>query len=121
MGRLVPFDRPWRFGADEATAIHVSFPASIAGVAVEPGWYTVYAIPGEEVWRIVVNGQTQRWGIPIDDAVRSRDVGSGVVVVERADAPVELLTLTLQRVSPAEATLVAEWEQTRVRIPIEAR
>ncbi|MGH7576621.1 MAG: hypothetical protein ACREM1_16035 [Longimicrobiales bacterium] len=64
---------------------------------------------------------TQRWGILIDDAVRSRDVGSGVVVVEQADPPVELLTLTLQRVSPAEATLVAEWEQTRVRIPIEAR
>lgn len=121
MGRLVPFDKPWRFGADEATAIHVSFPASIAEVTVEPGWYTLYAIPGEEEWRIVINGQTQRWGIPIDDAVRGRDIGSGDVAVERTDAAVELLTLTLQRVSPTAATLVAEWERTRVRIPIQAR
>lgn len=119
-GRLVPFGEPWRFGADEATAIHVSFPASIAGVAVEPGWYTLYAIPDEEQWHIVVNAQTERWGIPIDDSVRSLDMGSGVTPVEQTDAPVELLTLTLVRRSPTEAALVAEWERKRIPIPIHA-
>src|SRR6478672_13369820 len=42
MGKLVPYGEPWRAGADEATAIHVPFPARIAGVSVEPGWYSLY-------------------------------------------------------------------------------
>lgn len=121
MGRLVPHGEPWRFGADEATAVHVPFSASIAGVAVESGWYTLYVVPGASEWSIVVNGATQRWGVPIDEAVRARDLGSGTVPVERTDAPVELLTLTLERVSGSEAALVAEWERTRIRIPIQAR
>lgn len=62
MGRLVPYGEPWRFGADEATAVHVSFPATIADVAVELGWHTLYVIPEESEWRIVVNAATQRWG-----------------------------------------------------------
>src|SRR6266496_521859 len=37
MGGLVPFDQPWRLGANEATSIHVPFAAEIAGVRVEPG------------------------------------------------------------------------------------
>ena len=45
MGKLVPYGEPWRMGADEATAIYVPFRASIAGVKVEPGWYSIYVIP----------------------------------------------------------------------------
>jgi len=46
MGGLVPFDQPWRLGANEATSIRVPFAAEIAGVRVDPGTYTLYAIPG---------------------------------------------------------------------------
>src|SRR6478672_7462594 len=70
MGKLVPYGEPWRVGADEATAIHVPFPARIAGVNVEPGWYSLYAIPGAKQWQIVVNSDAQRWGVPIDAKVR---------------------------------------------------
>lgn len=98
-----------------------SFPATIVGVSVEPGWHTLYVIPEESEWQIVVNAATRRWGVPIDDGVRARDIGNGVVPVERTDAPVELLTLTLERVSGSEAVLVAEWDRTRIRIPIRAR
>lgn len=121
MGGLVPYGSPWRMGADEATEIHVAFPARIAGVDVAPGWYSLYAIPQARQWRIVVNRDAERWGIPIDDAVRSRDVGSGVVPVEHLDAPVEALTITLRRTSGSAATMDVAWENTRVRVPVERR
>ena len=120
-GQLVPNGAPWRMGADEATAIHVSFPARIAGVSVAPGWYSIYAIPEAKEWRVVVNGNAQRWGIPINDAVRAKDVGSGVVPVEHLNAPVEAFTITLHSTSKSAATLDVEWENTRVRIPVERR
>jgi hypothetical protein len=121
MGQLVPNGAPWRMGADEATAIHVPFAARIAGVNVAPGWYSLYAIPEAKQWRIVVNRDAQRWGVPIDDEVRAKDVGSGVVPTEHLDTPVEALTITLRPTSRSAATMDVEWENTRVRIPVERR
>lgn len=118
MGRLVPFGEPWRLGADEATAIHLPTPGTVAGVELEPGWYTLYVIPGEEEWRVVVNGEIRRWGIPIDDEVRGSDIGTGTALVESSDELVELLTLRLERRSASAADLVVEWDRTRVRIPV---
>jgi len=119
MGRLVSFGEPWRLGANEATAIHLPVRARVAGVVADPGWYSLYAVPGERAWGIVVNRDWQRWGIPIDDEVMQADVGSGTVPVSTSDGETELLTLRFQRTAPASADLVVEWERTTVRIPVE--
>lgn len=121
MGRLVPYGEPWRLGANEATAIHVSAPATIAGVDVPAGWHTLYAVPGPEEWRIVVNDRTRRWGIPIDDEVRSADLGSGTVPAEELSRTVELLTIRLRQASERAAEMRIEWERTGLSVPIRLR
>ena len=118
MGGLVPYGEPWRLGANEATSIHLQFPAEIAGVRVEPGSYSLYVIPGESQWTVAVNRSVERWGIPIDDAVRAQDVGRGSVAVERLDQHVEQLTLRFGPGAQGSTELIVEWERTRVRIPI---
>lgn len=119
MGRLVPWGEPWRLGANEATAIRMPVAGRIAGVPVEAGWFSLYAVPGEGWWRIVVNGEARRWGIPIDAAVRSKDVGWGEVAVEATEAPTEMLLMRLDRTGPRSAELVVAWDRTRVRVPVE--
>jgi hypothetical protein len=118
MGALVPYDEPWRMGANEATAIHMPVRGTIAGVAVQPGWYTLYAIPGKAEWRIFVNSAVERWGIPIGDAVRSKDVGSGTVKSEAISSPRDAMHLELTPRGATSADLVFEWERTRLRIPV---
>ena len=118
MGELVPFDQPWRLGANEATSISVPFAAQIAGVRVEPGTYTLYAIPGAAKWQVVVNRGIRRWGVPIDKEVRAGDVGAGTATTETLGAPVETLTLKFAPAAGNATELVVEWEKTRVRIPI---
>ena len=118
MGGLVPFGEPWRLGANEATTIHVPFAAEIAGVRVGPGAYTLYAIPGESSWRIVVNRGAERWGVPIDEQVRAQDVGTGTANVEKLNEPVETLTLRFAPARGSTTELVIEWERTRVRVPV---
>jgi hypothetical protein len=118
MGGVVPFDEPWRLGANEATSIHVPFAGEIAGVHVEPGTYTLYAIPAASKWQIFVNRGVQRWGVPIDNEVRAKDVGAGTVTTESLGAPVETLTLKFSPAAGNATELVLEWEKTRVRIPI---
>ncbi len=118
MGKLVPYGEPWRMGADEATAIHVPFRATIAGVKVEPGWYSIYVIPSAKEWEVVVNSDAKRWGVDIDAKVRAKDVGTGKVSAEHLALPVEQLTITMTAASPKQATMDVAWADTHVRIPI---
>jgi hypothetical protein len=120
-GGLVPYGSPWRLGANEATSIHVPYPARIAGTNVAPGWYSLYVIAEANQWRVVVNREAQRWGVPINDEVRAKDVGSGVVPVQRVEQPVEKLTITLRPRSSSAAVMDVEWDHTRVQIPVEKR
>lgn len=121
MGRLVPFGEPWRLGANEATAIHLPGPGVIAGVEVPGGWHTLYAIPGPDEWRIVVNDETHRWGIPIAEGVRAADLGSGAVPVDALSETVEMLKIRLRRTSGRAAEARIEWDRTGVTVPIRLR
>jgi hypothetical protein len=118
MGGLVPFGEPWRLGANEATALHVPVAVRVGDVTLQPGVYSLYAIPGAQNWQIVVNSSATRWGIPIGADVRTHDVGTVTVTGERTDAPVETLTMRLEAAGEGALALVIEWERTRVRLPI---
>jgi hypothetical protein len=114
-GGLIPFDKPWRIGANEATVIYMPVKGSIAGVGVSPGWYSLYAYPGATEWRVVVNSSVKRWGVP--EAVPG-DVGTGTVRVENADTTEEALRLRLVSTRANAADLIVHWDKTRVRIPV---
>ena len=119
MGELVPFGEPWRLGANEATAFHLTSAADIGGVLLQPGSYSFYAIPGQGEWTFLLNSVSGRWGIPIDDSVRATDVGSFAAKPEATDAPVETLRFRFEAAPDGAAgELVMEWEGTRVRIPV---
>lgn len=114
MGGLVPFGEAWRMGANEATAIHLAGPANIGGVELEPGSYSIYAVPGESEWQIFLNSAHQRWGIPVDASVRASDVGSFTVEPETMDESVETLRFTFEPTSAGMGDIVMEWENTRI-------
>jgi hypothetical protein len=121
MGELVPYGEPWRLGADEATSIHLPFPATIGNLDVEPGVYSLFVVPGEDSWDIVVNRSWQRWGIGIGPDVRAEDVGSFPVGVRTSDDVVEVFTMTWEPRDESSGNLAMEWEGTRVEIPVTRR
>lgn len=118
-GDEVPYGEPWRLGANEATALHLTFPARLGDVELEPGSYSLYAIPDDEEWTVVVNGQVERWGIPIDPEVTAQDVGRIQVPRERPEEHVETLSFHFQERNGNEAGLVMEWEEYRITLPLE--
>lgn len=121
MGRLVPYGVAWRMGADEATSIHLPVAGSVAGVDLEAGWYSLYAIPGERDWQIVVNREARRWGTPIDDAVRAADIGRGTVPAHSTDSSEDLLRMRFDQSAGNASELVVHWDRRAVRIPVVLR
>lgn len=62
-GELVPYEKVWRAGANEATTITTDGELTIAEKKIPAGKYTFYVIPTEKEWTIIVNSQTGQWGI----------------------------------------------------------
>ena len=61
-GELEKFGRVWRLGADEATTISFSKDVKFGGKKVAAGTYTMFAVPGEKEWTIILNSQPGQWG-----------------------------------------------------------
>jgi len=118
MGQLVPFGQPWRTGANEATVLRTDRPLALGEVRLEPGWYSLYTVPGEDEWAVVVNGLADRDGMVVDEWVRTHDVGRTSVPVADPGQPVESLTIRFEPEGGAAAALVIEWERSRVRVPV---
>jgi hypothetical protein len=118
MGELVPYGTPWRLGANEATVIHLPVAGTIGGVAVQPGSYSLYAVPGTTEWTFHVNTQVERWGIPINADVMAGDVGTFTRPVAATPSMVEQLTMTWASHGEGMGHIVIDWENTRVEVPV---
>lgn len=120
-GDAVPYDTLWRTGANEPTTIHLNVPATIAGIPVDPGSYSLYTVPhAGDTWTLIVNRSTSQWGheSTYTEEVRAQEVGRADVRTQTIDQRIELLTIrTLDDGSGA----ALEWQNTRVYIPISAR
>lgn len=62
-GELVPYNKVWRAGANEATIFETDKDIKVAGKALPAGKYSLFALPGEKEWQIMFNSETGQWGI----------------------------------------------------------
>ena len=61
-GDLVPFDKIWRTGANEATTISFSKDVTVEGKELAAGTYSLFTIPGKDKWVVVFNKTAKQWG-----------------------------------------------------------
>jgi DUF2911 family protein len=120
-GEAVPFGHVWRTGANEPTMIHTTGHLVIAGIHVDAGTYSVYTVPGEREWEIIVNRATHQWGEESNytDSVRAQEVGRGRVPAQHVDGMIEQFTIRAEPAQGGDATMILEWEHTRVAIPVQ--
>jgi hypothetical protein len=116
-GGLVPFDKVWRTGADEATILTTDRTLVFGTVEVPAGKYSLYTIPGEEQWQLIINRQTGQWGTRYDEP---QDLGRVPMRVTRADTATEQFTIDIEAVNDG-GELRFQWEQTRATAPFRVR
>lgn len=115
-GELVPFDKVWRTGANEATEIKVYADAKVAGADLAAGTYSLFTIPGEDSWTIIFSNQTDVWGAYQYD--EAQDVLRVEVAPGEADGEIESFGVTFREVDEA-VHLVLGWDDTVVEVPFE--
>ncbi len=114
-GALVPYDKVWRTGANEATTIAFSDDVTINGQPLPKGTYSLHTIPGKDQWTIVFNNTANQWGSfnydPAKDALR-------VTAKPHGDEFHEWLTFEIPDVSPDSATVAIKWANLAVPFTI---
>lgn len=119
-GGAVPYGKLWRTGANEPTVFFTPAALTVAGIRVPAGKYSLYSVPGEKEWEIIVNRSTSQWGEESNytDQVKAQEVGRGKVSMEPMATPVETFTIKAEPAGGETKALLLEWEKTRIRIPI---
>src|SRR6201993_4940753 len=63
-GGLVPYGQVWRTGANDATTFVTASNVTVGGTDVPPGSYTLFTVPNEDKWTLIISKKTGEWGIP---------------------------------------------------------
>ncbi|MBK7269947.1 MAG: DUF2911 domain-containing protein [Flavobacteriales bacterium] len=82
-GDLVPFGQLWRTGANMCTTIELSGPVVVSGKSVAKGKYSLFTIPNEKEWTVILNSDTTLGGT--DGYDEAKDVARFVTPVVAAE------------------------------------
>lgn len=111
-GELVPYGQVWRTGANEATLFTTAVALEVGGVQVPAGKYTLYTVPAESGWKLIINKQTGQWGTAYD---QKQDLARIDMKTERIEIPVEQFLISFLAKGSDGATLRLDWEKTRAQ------
>jgi hypothetical protein len=115
MGGLVPYGQVWRTGANPATTLITSTPIHIGTLALPAGTYTLYTLPGEQDWRLIVSKQIGQWGTEYH---QEQDLGRIPMKAVPMSSPQELMSITFEHTTPTSTQLHVRWETTDRYVPI---
>ncbi|RYD96411.1 MAG: DUF2911 domain-containing protein [Sphingobacteriales bacterium] len=117
-GDLVPFGKEWRTGANGATKITFGEEVIFGGKVVPAGTYSIYTIPNKTSWDVILNPETENWGLSGYD--KSKNVASVKANVINTKDKVESFTIALDNISKNSCDLILAWENTKVIVPVKA-
>jgi DUF2911 family protein len=114
---LAPYGKVWRTGADEATELNTAIDLTIGSVKVPAGKYTLYTLPSEGDWKLIINKQTGQWGTKYDE---SQDLARVDMKKSALPQPVEQFTISFDKKGEGTAEMNLAWENTRVSVTLKA-
>jgi hypothetical protein len=116
-GQLVPYNEPWRAGANENTLVSFSSDVKVGGKPLKAGTYGLHMIPTQSEWTIAFSNMTTAWGSFTYD---EKEDAARVTVAPRTEATSEeRLSYHFDDVTDGKATLVLRWEKLAVPLAIE--
>jgi hypothetical protein len=114
-GTLVPYDKPWRMGADEATLLITQMPIAMGETTIPAGAYTLYFLPVENgPSKLVVSKQLGQWGMTYDE---KQDFARINADKQALDPPASQFTMAVEKNPTGGGNIKLMWENTQFVIP----
>ncbi len=120
-GVLEPYDKVWRTGANEATVFETNKDLAFNGSTLKAGKYSLFTIPREQTWTVILNSETGQWGMGFNGEA-NRDPKNDVLTVDvpvvtlSPEKEIEQFTISLESAGE-EIELTLMWDRTLVSVP----
>ena len=114
-GGLVEYGQIWRLGANEAVEIEFFRDVKIGSNKVKKGRYTMYALPREDKWTMILNRDTDTWGAFKYDV--KKDVLRVDVKPEKQADVTESYSMYFEK-SGSGVNLLIVWDNIKATLPI---
>jgi len=114
MGELVPWNKVWRTGANQATHLRTTFDMTVGGTPVPRGVYTLWTLPSPTGWKMIINKQVGQWGTQYDER---QDLARFKATTRTLSTPVDTFTVVLQKTGKVTGVLRLMWERTSIEVP----
>jgi hypothetical protein len=114
-GGLVPFGEVWRAGADDATSFVPNADVIAGGKNVPAGKYTIFILPAQGKWTLIISKQTGEFGIPYPG--EQYDFARVEMKVSKLTVPLENFTISFDPAG-SSCMMKLDWETTRAAIDI---
>ena len=108
----------WRTGANTNTIIGFDKDVMIGGKALKAGRYSLWTVPGDKEWKVILNSITDKWGTAYDS---SGDVTSFMVPVTKTANNVETFVINLtdfDKNSKDKGNIELAWGNLSVKMPV---
>ncbi len=115
ISELAPAGKVWRTGANEAAEVTFYKDVTFGGKAVKAGTYSLFTIPGEGNWTVILNSKLNQWGAYTYD--KSADVARVSAGASTDGKAVEAFSIAYKDVEGG-VHMVMAWGTTRVAVPI---
>lgn len=112
-GNLAAFDKVWRTGADEATEIKFFQDVKMGDKTIKTGTYSLFTIPGEKEWTVIINSDLDSWGAYTYD--ENKDVARIKVPVLKGEE-LEVFSIAFNKVDKGYHMIMG-WDTTRIEVP----
>lgn len=112
-GDLVPYGQVWRTGANDATTFVTTASVSADGKDIPAGSYTIFTLPEQGKWTLIVSKHTGEWGIPYK--YESEELGRIPMSVSKTSGPVENFTISFEQ-GGSSCTMQLSWEETQASV-----
>src|SRR6266849_1441929 len=109
-GGLVPYGEVWRTGANDATTFVTDTNLTVGGKDVPAGSYTIFTLPSQDKWTLIISKKTGEWGIPYPG--EDDDLARVDMKVSKLPSMAENFTIGFDKAAGG-CTLRMDWETTR--------
>jgi len=115
-GELVPYNKVWRAGANEATKITFGQNVNFGGKMVMARSYSLFVVPQEKEWKVILNSNANQWGAYTYD--EKLNIAEVTVPVQKLNDKQESFEITVQPLDDHSTNLVMKWDMTQAKVLI---
>lgn len=117
-GELVPLNEVWRTGANEPTTFTTNKTVLFGGVFVEPGTYSLWTIPQQTQWTVILNSETPSWGANFSGKA-SHNAEFDVYKINVPTRPLSEEVEQFKMEFFGDVNLSMAWDKTSIIVPIQ--